>query len=397
MRRNLVLLFGLAFVLACAPRGSITTYPAAAKVGVVEPIFLATSRGPAPPPTWFGTTREPGVRFARFDISIPPDRKLGSVDFPGRKEPNPEIHMLTVSETLYGNEREFLTSLNSQITRPGSNRRVIVFVHGFNTNMAEGAYRIAQMSHDMELDGTIVHFSWPSLGNALGYVHDRDSALFSRDALEQLLDQVALSKATDVVLMAHSMGSLLAMETLRQMSLRGDSEAYSKLEAVVLISPDIDVDVFRSQMAVIKDPPDPFVIFGSQKDKALKLSSLLVAEPSRLGNMPDTSRIADLPVTYVDVEAFQDGSSHFPLATSPELIELFGRFREASDWLDSDKARTDNPLTGLFMAATTATEIVLTPVTALGTAITRPDGMTYTQTTSPTGTITTVAQVPVTN
>ena len=49
------------------------------------------------------------------------------------------------------------------------------------------------------------------------------------------------------------------------------------------------------------------------------------------------------------------------------------------------------------MAATRATEIVLTPVTALGTAITRPDGITYTQTTSPTGTITTVAQVPVTN
>lgn len=369
IRRIAVFAFVLVAV-ACAPRGTITMDPAAAKVGVVEPIFVATSRGREPGIQMFDNNRVPGVTYARFDISVPPDRKVGSVTFPRNGNVNAKRDFLTVDEMSFNDAAAFKQALDRQLAKPGIDDRTIVFVHGFNTNFAEGVYRIAQMAHDMDLPGTVIHFSWPSLGNAFGYVHDRDSTVFSRDALEATMDTIAKSDASSIVLMAHSMGTYLAMETLRQMSLRGDSVGMKKIEAVILISPDIDVDVFKSQMWAIKDVPQPFVIFGSPRDKALKLSSLLVAEPARLGNLKDTSVLDGLPVTYIDVQAFRDGSSHFPLATSPELIRVMNSFADADSWLNADENRTANPLHGLLKAAGQATEIVLAPVNAVGEAIT---------------------------
>lgn len=374
MIRRLFPLIILTALLACAPRGFITLDPAAEGVGVVEPIFVATSRIKAPAPELFGNGRSETVSFARYDISIPPHRETGSVDFPGRAKPNPEKHFLTVQETAFGDGGAFRKSLNAQLAVAGEDKRVIVFVHGFNTNLAEGVYRVAQMAHDLELPGTIVHFAWPSAGSPFGYVHDRDSATFSRDGLEDMMDEISKSNAKSVVLMAHSMGSFLAMESLRQMSTRGGSRAYHKIEAVILISPDIDVDVFRNQMLGVEDVPQPFVIFGNPRDRALKLSSFLTAEPARVGNLKDPSVLGDLPITYVDIGAFNDGSSHFAVATSPELIGILDKFRAADGWLQADSRRTANPLSGILMAAGDVTKVVLTPVAGITSAIVGNEG-----------------------
>ena len=88
------------------------------------------------------------------------------------------------------------------------------------------------------------------------------------------------------------MGSALTMETLRQMALRGSSRALSRIKGVVLISPDLDVDLFRSIALDIGTLPQPFVIFGSSKDRILNLSATISGAPERLGNLdgPDENR-----------------------------------------------------------------------------------------------------------
>lgn len=345
---------------ACGPRGEITIAPEAAAVGTVREIYLATSRGIEALPQRFGSDRA-SLSFARYEISVPPDRKEGSIKYATGKKIDPLRQMLTVDEDIYRGEADFRTALGVSLRRSASDRRVIVFVHGFNNTYAEGLYRAAQMAHDLNVTSTVVHFSWPSSANALGYVHDRDSTLYSRDALETLLDDVAAAGASEIVLVAHSMGGLLAMETLRSMALRGDAGTLRKLSAVILISPDIDVDVFRSQMAVIPDPPQPFVIFGSPRDLMLKLSARVTGVSERLGNLSDTTLIADLPVTYVDVGAFRDGDGHFAFATSPELLAVIQQLSLAQGWLAAEGRRTDNPITGILLRTQDATQVILSP------------------------------------
>jgi esterase/lipase superfamily enzyme len=354
----------LVVTTACAPRGTITIAPEAAEVGTVRPIFLATSRGVTDLPDRFGSERGP-LSFARYDVSVPPQRKEGSIPFPGRDKIDPTRQMLTVDERVYANEGQFQTALATALQGSTSARRVIVFVHGFNNTYAEGIYRAAQLAHDLNVTSTVVHFSWPSSANAFGYVHDRDSTLYSRDPLQDLLDDIAKAGASEIVLVAHSMGALLSMETLRQMAIGGDTATMRKLSAVILISPDIDVDVFRSQMSAIPHPPQPLVIFGSPRDLMLKVSATITGASERLGNLKDGTPLADLPVTYVDVGAFRDGDGHFSFATSPELLAVIQQLTLAQGWLAAEGRRTDDPITGILLRTQDASRVILAPLRVL--------------------------------
>ena len=353
-------------VSACAPRGTITIAPEAAQVGTVRQIYLATSRGVADLPERFGSDRATSMSFARYDVSVPPNRKEGSITFADGDRIDPAKQMLTVEEQIYPGQGAFKKALGQSLATSAADRRVIVFVHGFNNTYAEGLYRSVQLAHDLNVTSTVVHFSWPSSANAFGYVHDRDSTLFSRDPLEDLLDDVASSGASEIVLVAHSMGALLSMETLRSMALRGDGATMRKLSAVILISPDIDVDVFRSQMRAIPHPPQPIVIFGSPRDLMLKVSATITGAKERLGNLKDGTAIADLPVTYVDVGAFRDGDGHFSFATSPELLAVIQQLSLAQGWLQAEGRRTDNPITGILLRTQDASRVILAPLRVLG-------------------------------
>ena len=92
-------------------------------------------------------------------------------------------------------------------------------------------------------------FTWPSRGDVLGYVYDKESATYSRDDLEYLLTRAALDpNVSDITVMAHSMGNWVMMEALRQMSIR-QGHVFPKIKNVIMASPDLDVDVFRSSVA----------------------------------------------------------------------------------------------------------------------------------------------------
>ena len=134
---------------------------------------------------------------------------------------------------------------------------MLIFVHGYNTRFEEAVYRFAQIVHDAGVDVAPVLFTWPSGGNVIDYVYDRDSAMYSRDAFETVLQALVDNpNVGSISILAHSMGNYLTVETLRQMAIR-DHGLPTKIREVMLASPDIDVDVFRRQIAEIDAGPRP--------------------------------------------------------------------------------------------------------------------------------------------
>ncbi|MDP2740237.1 MAG: alpha/beta fold hydrolase [Pseudorhodobacter sp.] len=359
----------LMFVLlvACAPRGQITLDPQAAHVGEVRQIFIGTTRAIDPETGQFGSERADTPSFARFDVAVPPDRQAGKITWPPRRGlPDPKTDFITTAAVLHRDARAFRADLADALTAlPRGGRDAVIFVHGFNTNFAEGTYRIAQLAHDLKMPGVTVHYSWPSAGNPLGYAFDRDSALFARDGLEALITEVASAGANRIFLVAHSMGSGLTMEALRQVAIRGDKRMLSHLGGVILISPDIDVDVFRAQAAAMGKLPQPFVIFGSDRDRMLTLSAGLTGRAHRLGNLKNISELADLNVTYLDVTAYASGAGHFPLGDSPALIALMAGIGAVDAAFAAEQRGRTGLLPGIVLTVQGATEIILTPVTAL--------------------------------
>lgn len=350
---------GLSLLVACTPRGAITLDPAAALVGQVTPIFIGTTR--ALENGGFGPDRSEDMRFARYDISIPPQREAGEINWPPRfGSPNPTRHFLTTNEMLYPEKKAFRADLKRQLAANGN--EAVIFIHGYNNNFSEGLYRIAQFTHDLELPGAVVHYAWPSAAQPLGYVYDRDSALFARDGLEELMDEVAAAGARRILLVAHSMGSNLAMEALRQSAIRGDRTTLDRLAGVILISPDIDVDLFRMQTHAMGELPQPFLIVGSDRDKMLGLSARLTGQKERLGSLSDVSKVADLKVTFLDVGQFSEGAGHFTLGDSPALIRLLDSVGQIEGAFESDRAKRVGLVPGVVMTVQNATQIVLTPV-----------------------------------
>lgn len=365
---RILLTLCLTILIACAPRGVLTLAPEAAAVGSVRPIFIGTTRDVENGS--FGKGRSEEVRFARFDISIPPKRELGEINWPPRHgKADPTRHFLTTAIDVYPQEAGFKRDLSAELAAQGG--EAVIFVHGYNNNFSEGLYRVAQFAHDLQLPGAVVHYAWPSAAEPLGYVYDRDSSLFARDGLEALMEEVAGAGATKILVVAHSMGASLTMESLRQMAIRGNSKALSRLSGVILISPDIDVDVFRAQAHAMGELPQPFVIFGSDRDKVLRLSAGLTGQAERLGSLSDVSRLADLKVTFLDVGEFSKGAGHFTVGDSAALILLLERISEVEGAFEKDRALRVGLVPGVVMTVQNATQIVLSPVAVVSNDLRR--------------------------
>lgn len=352
---------------ACGGRGEITLAPQAALVGAPTTVFVGTSRALAADTGIPGIERRrEGVSFHRVTVSIPPDREAGEIGWPRQGQaPDPQRHFLTTEIEDYHSAGAFRAGLRQAIMAlPSDQREVTVFTHGFNTSFAEGLYRIAQMDRDLGLPGVMVHYSWPSAAKTLAYVRDRDSALLSRDGLELLLNEVAAAGARRIVIVGHSMGAALTMETLRQMAIRGDRRVRPRIGGVVLMSPDLDVDVFHAQARAMGTLPQPFYIFTSRRDKALALSARLTGQRrDRLGNLRDLAEVADLQVTVVDVAGFSVGTGHLNVAQSPALIRILGQIAEIDRAYGRDAAVKTGLIPAVFLTVRNATGVILSPVT----------------------------------
>ncbi|WP_193743502.1 alpha/beta fold hydrolase [Tateyamaria sp. ANG-S1] len=300
--------------------------PAALDIGTNRDVFIGTTRG-INDAGEYGIGRSASLNLLQATISLPPGRALGTVS-DGQERPKLGRDFVMAGLDRFRSDQGFRAALEADIrSQPTDQREVTLFVHGFNNSFSDSAFRLAQLAEDLEIPGTHVAYSWPSRGNPLGYEYDRDSALFARDGLADMLRLIRSAGQPDIILVAHSMGSALVMETLRQLEIADPGWTGRNISAVILLSPDINVDVFRSQFSRIKTAPDPFVVMVSRKDAILRVSSRLRGERSQLGNIQNADSVADLPITVVDVTAFTDRRSgnHFVAGGSPALIQLLRR------------------------------------------------------------------------
>jgi esterase/lipase superfamily enzyme len=276
----------------------------------------------------FSGERGDSLSFANIVVSIPPNRAPGSIQWPAQVPGDPA--------------RDFVVTQVDPLSRqqvlpwfqklPGNKRRVLVFVHGFNTPFDAAVFRFAQFIHDTRSNLVPVLFSWPSRGRVTSYVYDRESTNFSRSDLAYVLAAAARSPHVDeVVVLAHSMGAWLAVEALRQLALQ-DGRIPPKITNVILASPDLDIDVFERQVQEMGPKRPTMTIFVSRNDHALSLSRTLAGDVQRVGavDLTNPAYAARLEqgdgVTVLDLTALQGGDAlnHSKFATQPDMVRLIG-------------------------------------------------------------------------
>ena len=362
--RPAVLAAALVLVACVGPSREVTLQPSAAGLGTPVTLLVATSREPEGSPLYFGSGRARVSRFARFTVSVPPNRSPGTINWPTRVPGDPRTDFLTISAERIPDARAFVAAINAELRRKRG-REAVVFVHGYNTSFAAGLYRQAQMHHDFKLPDTSIHYSWPSAGRLTGYVYDKESAIFGAEGLADLLELLATTNIDQIALVGHSMGGFVVMEALRLLALRGSSAAFGKLHAVVLLAPDEDIDIFRQRMATLRARDLPVYIFASSHDRALRTSSRLQGRRARLGALTDPAMIEDLPVYLLDISdvASSDPYRHNNVATSPLMTALVKGFDKQGIQTFDDFARGSSGLADLTVhAVQQATQVVVEPI-----------------------------------
>jgi esterase/lipase superfamily enzyme len=286
-------------------------------------ILVSTTRARDPRPgTYFSGERSQSVSYATMTVGVPPTHQPGHIEWPSQAPGNATTDFVIRNAAYLDSEKEFVRALNAQLAlRPPGKRKVFVFIHGYNTMFAEGLYRFTQIVHDANAPGVPVLFTWASRGQLRDYVYDNNSATAARDELEHTLRLVFASNATEINILAHSMGNWVTVEALRQIKISNNKPPVSKLGAVVLAAPDIDVDVFKAQMRRFGKPRKPFFIVVSRDDKALRFSDFIAGGKQRLGAYTNDAELTGLGAVVIDMSDVKalDRTNHGKFAQLAEI------------------------------------------------------------------------------
>jgi len=353
-RRSLTIfamLIVVAPLAACDPRpeaGFLSPVAESATGAGDHTLLVATTRErDSRPGTLFNGDRASALDYATVTVSIPRSHVPGRIEWPTTPPGDPNANFVVRDEAYLDGDKAFVQALNAQLaTRARGSRKVLVFIHGYNTLFAEGLYRFAQVVHDSKAPAVPVLFTWASSGKLKDYLYDTNSATAARDDLERTLRLVLASDADQVNILAHSMGNWVTVEALRQIKISGDLKHADKVGYVFLAAPDIDIDVFKSQMRRFGKPKRPFYVVLSQDDKALWLSKFIAGGDGRVGADANIDELAELGATVIDLTDVKsdDSSNHGKFAqlaeVAPELRAVLARGIDAKPV----EANTDNLL-----------------------------------------------------
>ncbi len=300
-----------------------------------------------------------GAHYALSMVSVPPGHAAGAIEEPSFGKADPAKHFAVLGGRGLEPE-EFRLQLATYLSgRIGSNRDILLYVHGFNTSLDEARFRLAQLVNDGKFGGVAVLFTWPSQSNMFSYVSDKESATASRDALQKLMRDLSQVEGVGRVhVLAHSMGSWLAMEALRENAIAGSRNLNGRLGDVMLAAPDIDLSVFRQQMSRIQGAN--VSIFVSANDRALSLSARLAGARPRVGAMDPTKpkerdELSRLGVKVYDLSSTSAGFiGHSLYGDVPAVVRTIGAQL-------AEPRSEDSGVTSMIDARRTAPEAALAP------------------------------------
>jgi esterase/lipase superfamily enzyme len=268
--------------------------------------------------------RETDLSFGAIRVSVPEGHHIGQIELPSEIEafgytlysfsPNPTKHFIirSIEKT---DEAAWIKSLSSM-----TGKKALVFVHGFNTKFRDAVFRTAQIVWDLQYHGTTVLFSWPSRGEIADYLYDTNSALASRDALMHVIADLHNAGFTEINILAHSMGNLIAVDALSNSAATQSPVAIAQL---VMAAPDVDRDMFIKDIPGLAKVAKGLTLYADANDKALQLSKRIAGNIPRAGDVPQSGPVVIPPVWTIDASVIGDevfGLNHDVFATTRNIL-----------------------------------------------------------------------------
>lgn len=275
----------LAKLAPAATRGisvlASTPQPQADKPFQLVPVFYQTMRkktGDDDPQAFFGTQRAEASSYGISHVSVPRAREIGSIphasivklDFSN----DPNRHVVLKEVSLFDGRSGFVRAVKDRLNASGR-KETLVYIHGFNQSFQDGMETAAMLAVDLEIDGGVVAYSWPSKKSVLRYVADMDEsiAVANKTALKELLADITTAVgARSVYVIAHSMGNRLLLDALQQLPAAGEKRPF---DSIVFASPDVESKEFETLVGTSNAQANRMTLYTAAGDIPLGLSELI--------------------------------------------------------------------------------------------------------------------------
>lgn len=206
------------------------------------------------------------------------------------------------------------------LARGTGRKDVLIYVHGFNQTFERAALDAARLSDGVRFRGETMLFSWPSRARLSDYIYDRESAFYSRDAFESMLDHlIADPQVGRINIVAHSMGTMLTVEVLRQLYDRRGRAVVDNLGAVVLAAPDIDMDSFAASVNRIGPLTGRISVLVAANDRALDVMKRLAGGVTRVGTA-EAAKLQAMGLRVIDASRVAVGGINHDLFLSDARV-----------------------------------------------------------------------------
>lgn len=231
------------------------------------------------------------------EVTLPPDHQPGKLESPSLLKlefsESPEKHIMLQSVVVEELAENWFHKISEQV-RYADERECFVFIHGYNVRFADALKRTAQLSVDLQIQGPVVSYSWPSRGQVTAYAADEATVSWSAPNFQKLLvDLHALTEIRKINIVAHSMGNRALLQSIERIHLQtagqtADPSPSKIVGTIILAAPDVDAQEFKSRyIHAIQNVADRATIYFTDNDRALQLSEKLHAAPRLgLGKLP---------------------------------------------------------------------------------------------------------------
>lgn len=208
-------------------------------------------------------------------------------------------------------------------------KTAFVFVHGYNVSFDDALFRTAQISYDIGFDGAAFVYSWPSSAGVLGYNHDQKRVLGARDSLREFLGIIEKETGAERIhLIAHSMGSQLLLEVLRDIRSAMDPVAAANAKGyseIIFAAPDVTRDNFQKIAKDLQPLAKGITLYASANDRALSVSGSLALGEVPAGHIPKRGVPIILKgIDTIDISAISTdflSLNHSTFADRKELLQ----------------------------------------------------------------------------
>ena len=165
-------------------------------------------------------------------------------------------------------------------------QRLMLYLHGYNTSFAKSCEQASYFQSNLGMSGRLLLFSWPSDGALLNYARDEADLFWSVAQLELTLQEmIANFGAGGFDVIGHSLGArglVYAMVLLAQ----AQHDQLPLVNQLILTAPDIDADVFKQYLPLLRPLARNITLYVSDNDRPLALSREVHGYP-RLGESGD--------------------------------------------------------------------------------------------------------------